>query len=114
MLLLAQTAASDDARHKDLLRLLRGAGRWLEMASVVERELSNVPAEALGRQVDVLLELGELRAERLDRPADAAQAYEAVLERDPKNPLAAERLETLYEQLGGDRDLARLLEQRAE
>src|SRR5262249_28398777 len=46
--------------------------------------------------------------------AEAAQAYEAVLERDPKNPLAAERLEKLYEQLGRDRELAQMLDRRAE
>jgi tetratricopeptide (TPR) repeat protein len=114
MLIAAQAAAPDDARHKELLRLLRGTARWPEMAAVLERELAITPDDPPTHQIDLLLELGELRADRLDRPAEAVQAYEAVLERDPTNPLAAERLERLYEQLGRDRDLARMLERRAD
>jgi tetratricopeptide (TPR) repeat protein len=127
MLVIAQANAIDTQRHKDLLRLLRSAGRWAEMAQVLERELATPPAEAsahqpeaestrmrLARDVDVLLELGELRADKLDRAADAAAAYESVLDRDPKNPLAIERLEKLYEKLGRERELARVLEMRAE
>jgi tetratricopeptide (TPR) repeat protein len=114
MLVMAQAAQHDDQRHKDLLRILRGAERWLEMASVLERELKTVPPEQTTRQVDILLELGELRADKLNRPGDAVTAYEAVLERDPKNPLAAGRLEKLYETLGRERELAHILEARAE
>ncbi|HTR49155.1 MAG TPA: tetratricopeptide repeat protein [Kofleriaceae bacterium] len=127
MLVIAQANAADEQRHKDLLRLLRGSNRWAEMVQVLERELATTPADAtarqpeaerarlrLAREVDILLELGELRADKLERAADAATAYEAVLERDAKNPLAIERLEKLYEKLGRERDLARILEARAE
>jgi tetratricopeptide (TPR) repeat protein len=114
MLVMAQAAQHDDTRHKDLLRILRGAERWVEMAAVLERELPTIRADQVHRQVDVLLELGGLRADKLNRPAEAATAYEAVLERDAKNPIAAERLEKLYEQLGRERELAHILEGRAE
>jgi tetratricopeptide (TPR) repeat protein len=115
MLVLAQTALPDEQRHKDLLRLLRGAQRWAEMAQVLERELQATRASGpIPKQVDLFLELAELRADKLNRLPEAVQAYEAVLERDPKNPLASERLEKLYEQLGRDRELARMLEIRAE
>jgi len=115
MLLIAQAAVPDETRQKELLRMLRGASRWAEMGQVLERELQSTRASgAIPRQVDLLLELGELRADKLNRPPDAVQAYEAVIERDPKNPVAADRLEKLYEQLGRDRELARMLEIRAE
>ncbi|MGE5184051.1 MAG: hypothetical protein ACM31C_18400 [Acidobacteriota bacterium] len=113
MLQLAQTTAPDEARLKDLLRLLRGAERWADMAQVLERELASVRGDA-HRHVDMLLQLGELRADRLDRAADAAVAYEAVLERDAKNPIAIERLEQLYGRLGRERELARILELRVD
>ncbi|MDB4958372.1 MAG: repeat-containing protein [Myxococcales bacterium] len=113
MLGIAQSAVAEEGRHRDLLRLLRGAERWQEMATVLERELPAIRPDAIVRQVDILLELGQLRETKLGRAAEAVQAYEAVLERDPKNPLASERLEKLYEQLGRDRELARLLENRA-
>ena len=114
MLGVAQAAQPDDQRGKDLLRLLRGAERWAEMAQALERELPGVPIDAAHRRVDILLELGELRADKLDRAPDAVTAYESVLERDPKNPVAIDRLEKLYEKLGRDRELARILEARAE
>ncbi|MEP6863170.1 MAG: tetratricopeptide repeat protein [Deltaproteobacteria bacterium] len=114
MLTVAQTNAFDDARQKDLLRLLRLTQRWAEMAQVLERELPTVRESQTSRQVAILLELGELRADKLERKPDALAAYESALEREPKNPVALEKLETLYEQLGRERELARLLEARAE
>jgi tetratricopeptide (TPR) repeat protein len=122
MLVLAQAAVADQARLRELLRLLRTSERWVEMGQVLERELAQARASRSSlenrarqtREVDLLLELAELRADKLNRMPDAAQAYEAVLERDPDNPLAAQRLEKLYEQLGRDRELARMLELRAE
>jgi tetratricopeptide (TPR) repeat protein len=124
MLVVAQAAVPDESRLKDLLRLLRGAQRWAEMAQVLERELQQLRASAsrlpgvdratMARDVDILLELGELRADKLDRAPEAVQAYESVIERDPKNPVASERLEKLYEALGRDRELAHMLELRAE
>ncbi len=114
MLLLAQAAQHDDARQRELLRLLRAAERWAEVAAVLERALPAVQAGDVDRQVELLLELAELRANRLDRQAEAIQAYEGVLERRPLEPAAAAALEALYEQLGRDRELARLLDARAE
>ncbi|MEO8549622.1 MAG: hypothetical protein ABI678_06600, partial [Kofleriaceae bacterium] len=114
MLTVGQSNAFDDGRQKDLIRLLRMTSRWAEMAQVLERELPTVRESQVGRQVDILLELGELRSDKLDRKADALAAYESALERDPKNAVALEKLETLYEKLGRERELARLLEARAE
>jgi tetratricopeptide (TPR) repeat protein len=114
MLTLAQQTLPDDARQRDLLRILRAAGRWAELAAALEREVPAVRAADTERQIALLLELGELRAHRLDRAADAAAAYEAVLDRQPLEPIATAALEALYDQLGRDRELAQLLERRAE
>lgn len=114
MLGAAQAAHPDDARQRDLLRLLRDAARWPELAAALERELPGLRATDTTRQVAILRELGELRGGPLARPGDAAQAYERVLEVLPGDPAATAALEALYGQLGRDRELARLVEARAE
>nr|MBA3465305.1 tetratricopeptide repeat protein [Deltaproteobacteria bacterium] len=114
MLLIAQAAQHDDKRQQDLLRLLRDAQRWTELVVVLERELPTIKPSDITRQIDVLLELGDLRGDRLGRQADAIAAYEGVLALRPDDPTAAKALESLYEQTGRDRELARILETRAE
>ena len=114
MLMLAQQTLHDDARQRELLRLLRDANRWGELVIALEREVAVVRSSDIERQVAILLELGELRSSRMNRASDAASAYEGVLERRPGEPTATAALEKLYEQLGRDRELARLLEARAE
>jgi tetratricopeptide (TPR) repeat protein len=113
MLTLAQQNLPDDARQQDLVRLLRAASRWAELVTALERELAGVRSADIERQVAILLELGELRFNRLNRPHDAVQAYEGVLERRPHDAAATAAIEPLYEQLGRDRELAALLEARA-
>ena len=114
MLLLAQAVAPEDNRQRTVLALLRTADRWAEVAAVLERELPTVRSTDVQRQLEILLELGDLRANRLNRQADAATAYELVLERHPEQPIATAALEKLYEALGRDRELARILETKAE
>ncbi|HEX4417707.1 MAG TPA: tetratricopeptide repeat protein [Kofleriaceae bacterium] len=114
MLAVAQQAEHDDARQQVLLRILRDGEKWPELATALERELANVRSADVERQVAILLELGELRKTRLGRASDAAQAYEGVVERRPGHPAASAELEQLYDQLGSHRELARLLEVRAE
>ncbi len=114
MLVIAQAAQQDPARQQELVRLLRAANRHAELAAVLERELPTVMPTETDRVIAILLELAELRDKHLDKKSEAIQAYEAVLERNPSEPTAAAALETLYEQTGRDRELARVLEVRAE
>jgi tetratricopeptide (TPR) repeat protein len=114
MLMIAQAAQPLEARQAELLRLLRAGQRWAEVAIVLERDLPAVNPANVERQIEILLELAELRAKRLDRQPEAIAAYESVLERRPLEPTASLALETLYQQLGRDRELARLIEGRAE
>jgi tetratricopeptide (TPR) repeat protein len=114
MLAVAQGAVPDDGRQQDLLRLLRVAQRWPELATALERELPTLKPTDTDRIVALLLELADLRANKLEKKPEAIQAYEAVLERRAGEPTAATALETLYEQTGRERELARMLEVRAE
>jgi len=114
MLQVAQAAQPDPARQQELRRLLRDARRWPEVAAMLERELPLVDPADGARQIAILLELADLRASKLARPADAVTAYEAVLDRQPTEPTAIAALEVLYDSLGRDRELARVLETRAE
>jgi len=114
MLAVAQQHLHDDKRQQDLLRLLRATSRWGELAAALDREVLTVRPADTERQVAILLELGDLRANRLSRASEAAIAYEGVLERRPHEPTATAALEALYERLGKDRELARLLEARAQ
>src|SRR5205814_9420778 len=88
--------------------------RLPEVAVVHGRELPTIKPNDNERQVSVLIELGDLRANKLGRQADAIAAYEGVLALRPDEQTAAKALEVLYEQTGRDRELARILETRAE
>ena len=62
---------------------------------------------------ELLTRLGDLRAGKLNKPGDAALAYESLLELDPKHVDSLAALQELYEQLGREKDLLRILEARA-
>ncbi len=113
MLVVAQDAAFDPARQVELQGWLRRADRSVELVAALERELPLVPADDTDRVVAILLELAHLRTQ-LDRAPEALQAYEAVLERRPTDPTALAALEPLYEKAGRDRELALLLDVRAD
>ena len=106
------TGSSDS--HRDLTRLLERTERWPELAAALERELAAAPPGNVDIQVSILTRLGQLREEKLAKPADAALAYESILERRPQYVPALEALERLYERLGRDKDLMRVLEARAD
>src|SRR5690606_5079131 len=61
-----------------------------------------------------LMRLGEIRRGHLNKHAEAAQAYELVLERRPGHGKALEALEELYTSMGRNKDLLRVLELRVE
>ena len=109
----AQGGTSTDS-HRDLTRLLERTERWPDLAAALERELAAAPASNVDVQISILARLGQLREEKLGKPADAALAYESIVERRPQYVPALEALERLYERLGRDKDLMRVLEARAD
>src|SRR5690606_16525715 len=98
----------------ELVRLLEAGGRWRDLTQALERELGTVPAADIDRQVALLMRLGEIRRGHLNKHAEAAQAYELVLERRPGHGKALEALEELYTSMGRNKDLLRVLELRVE
>jgi len=108
------SAPASTESHRELARLLEAAERWPELTVAVERELAATSPAATDAQIALLLRLGELRELRLGKSADAALAYEAILERSPHQSAALEALERLYQRLGHDKDLLRILELRAD
>ncbi len=109
-----ENAPEDASSRGELSRLLGETGRFAELAAVYEHELTTIPAADVGQQIQLLSVLGELRRDRLGKPADAAAAFEAILELEPGQLAALDALQQLYGELGRDRDLARILEARAE
>ena len=114
MVQLAHQAQPTADTHTRLIRLLEAAGRYSELTGVLERDLAAIPAQDVTRQVELLARIGDLRNVRLARPAEAAAAYEAILERQHGHPGALAALEGIYTKLGKDKELARVLEARAD
>ncbi len=108
------TGVAAHGTQQSLIRLLEEHRRWPALEKALERELASTPAGKLKRQVELLLRLGELRRDKLDRAADAALAFEAILEREPHHVAALEALEALYQTLERQKDLLRVLETRAD
>ncbi|MCA9677392.1 MAG: tetratricopeptide repeat protein, partial [Myxococcales bacterium] len=110
----AGTGHPGEQVHRELVRVLEQSQRWPELTAALERELAAVPSGAVDRQLALLVKLGELRRDKLGKPGDAALAYEAILERQPGHVAALAALESLYDRLGREKDLLRILELRAE
>jgi tetratricopeptide (TPR) repeat protein len=94
--------------RKSLMYLLREHERWPELEEAYVKELELLPEDDEGRPA-LLMRLGALRRDHLDRMSEAAQAYEEALEIDPPNIPALEALAAIYERLGTEVDLLRIL-----
>ncbi|MEM9492629.1 MAG: hypothetical protein AAGC55_26010, partial [Myxococcota bacterium] len=102
-----------DSQRK-LAHILEEHERWPELEDVYERQLAAVAPTDVDRQIRILLRLGALRRDQLDKPAAAAQSFEALLERQPHYVPALEALEELYARLGREKELLRVLDARCE
>jgi tetratricopeptide (TPR) repeat protein len=81
-----------------LVRHYRSLDRWEDVASLYERQLKIVSADA--QRVDVLLALGRVLVEHVGSPQRAQRAYERVLEIDPDHGSALESLANVRVQSG--------------
>lgn len=114
LLLQAQELRPTVARAEKLIAHCEATGNWRALATLLERELPQLAAGAHGKRAQTLRRLGELRCDKLDQPSEAAAAYEASLEYDPGDEVTLTALAELYERLGRDTELARILAIRAE
>ncbi|HWN67292.1 MAG TPA: tetratricopeptide repeat protein, partial [Haliangium sp.] len=94
--------------RKSLMYLLAEHERWPELEEAYVAELELLP-EHDDNRAGLLMRLGALRRDHLDRLSEAAQAYEEGLEVAPPNIPALEALAALYERLGSEGDLLRIL-----
>ncbi|MFH1176631.1 MAG: hypothetical protein V1750_04415, partial [Acidobacteriota bacterium] len=70
--------------------------RWAAMVEVLQRQLAMLPASDIRAQVALLERIGSYYSERLAAPRQAAQAYRAILEREPTHAKALRVLRDLY------------------
>jgi tetratricopeptide (TPR) repeat protein len=93
--------------RRALQRLYGRLKRWPELAELLQRDLD----EATGQEaVDLAYELATIFETRLDRPVDAVDHYERVLEASPTHLRAQEGLERLMENRGERQRVASILE----
>jgi tetratricopeptide (TPR) repeat protein len=87
-----------DPAHRPALTALRalamGREQWRDLVAMARRELqlTEDPAE----RARLLVEMGEVLFQKMERPSAAAEALEEALEHDPGNTRAAERLGMIY------------------
>jgi tetratricopeptide (TPR) repeat protein len=94
--------------RKSLMYLLAEHERWPELEEAYVKELELLP-EHDEQRAGLLMRLGALRRDHLERLPEAAHAYEEALEVDPPNIPALEALAAIYERLGNEADLLRIL-----
>lgn len=98
--------------HRALAHLLTEHERWGELEQAYVAELALLPEDAEERAA-LLMRLGAVRRDHLERFAEAAQAYEEALELSAPNIPALEALAALYERLGSEVELLRVLSTHA-
>ncbi|MDF1565208.1 MAG: tetratricopeptide repeat protein [Deltaproteobacteria bacterium] len=104
-----------DATHLPAIAGLKQAvhqqGKWEEVQQLLERE--GEASRDAARAVELLLEAGILRQEHLGDEAGAEASYRKVIERNPAEVRAADRLFTILSKGQRWRDLAELHVERA-
>ncbi|HSC88266.1 MAG TPA: tetratricopeptide repeat protein, partial [Polyangiaceae bacterium] len=103
----------DDARAaKSLLGAYEAAGRYEDVARVIERQMDGAADPALQRELK--LALARLHEERFEDRAKAAELYEEITLDAPLDDTAGPALERLYSAAGQHDELARLLSRKSE
>ena len=91
-----------DPRHERALssleELFESLERWQDLADLLRGRLALTADRREGARLHD--KLGEILASRLDDPAAAVRAYQAVLDADPRNKKALEALRDLYAKQG--------------
>lgn len=97
----------DEPAFAGLKQLYTGAERWDELRALYRKRIEDSVDDA--SRLELQLALCFLLEELLDRPSEAIESYQAVLQLDPGHAAARRVLERLYEQTERWRDLAELL-----
>lgn len=103
----------EDSQRR-LSHMLEEHERWPELEEVYEQELTRTSPSDSERQIAILLRLGALRRDRLEKKTEAVTSFEAILELRPHYVPALEALEGLYSELDRKKELLRVLGTLAE
>ncbi|MCC6215752.1 MAG: tetratricopeptide repeat protein [Polyangiaceae bacterium] len=106
--LLALDASDSEARER-LDELYRKRRAWPALFELYEKQAARTEGPA---QLDLLREMAQLAAERLNRPADAISLYQRLLDLEPSRIDALDALEKQAERAKDWATLARALEHR--
>lgn len=85
--------------------------RWSEAIEVLERKSRVVEGD---ERIDVLMQVASIWEDRVEDKAQAAGAYQEILEVEPSHAAAGEALEQIYRETGEWAALAELLISRAD
>ena len=99
----------DDGTAERLEDLLAGLGRWEELATLLATRAHGIDGPD---GTDIRLRQAQLIESRLDDTPRAVAAYRAVLEHQADEPVALERLDVLFDELGMPAERASILELR--
>jgi tetratricopeptide (TPR) repeat protein len=104
---------NDPLAVRSMQRIFEALSQPEELCRAIEKELRLRDLE-VERRLELLLRLGDLKANSLSQPEAAAEAYEEVLRIDAKHSDALTQLIQLYGQLGRADAVARMLDLRAQ
>jgi tetratricopeptide (TPR) repeat protein len=107
-----QLSPSDDSTREQVERLAEETSSYDELAAVYEEVADAVPAGPLAERL--FLTLATVQDVRLDDPEAAEQSLRRILEFDPTNEQALERLSAMFARRGRNQDYILSLEQSLE
>lgn len=107
-----QSDANDEAALVETCEIYRTSQSYLELATLLKRRADASSNPAASR--DLLAEAADITFRKLGDAQSAQPVLEAVLESDPRHPLASGTLFDLLTQRGDQRALIALLRKRAE
>ncbi|MCG8424347.1 MAG: tetratricopeptide repeat protein [Proteobacteria bacterium] len=110
---LAGGVEAENSQRK-LFHLLEEHERWDELEQSYEQALVAIAPTDTNQRGRVLMRLGTLRRDRLNKPAEAVEAFEALLKLQPRDAEALEALERLYDDLGQEQNLLQVFATRSE
>jgi tetratricopeptide (TPR) repeat protein len=84
--------------YKRLQRLVVEQQRWLDLVELLEQRITREVYEDSEQKRQILTRMAEVQETELNDPYSAADTYRQLIEEDPTNEEASERLERLYRQ----------------
>ena len=95
---------------RELTRLYRRAGRWVELADFLQQQADRLEGSA---KLVVLRELAEVKLSGIEDPDGASKVLEQIVEHSPQDPIATLQLARVYAQREDWSSLERLGQQAA-